>query len=319
MTVTQHRLRRLAGIARWLLPPCSFALLLPLFNRLLPPSSHTLAWGLDLAAHWQWLYAALWLVLCLLCATRTWQWLLAVPLALLPWFTASAPMPQADDGAPTLIIAAANVHAGNHDPSPLIAWLRTQPADLIVLSELTPEYATALQSQLHDDYPYRALYPQQSPFGIGIVSRLPLDDIRPSIDSDGVQVLSARTRFEERPLRIIAAHPMPPLAPEWHDKRDALLRLIAKDADASNTPVVLAGDLNATPWSSALIGVQRFGLRRATGLLPTWPSRNIGIPIDHILASRHWRGSEYTRGPDIGSDHVPVRAALSWADAGTGN
>lgn len=77
---------------------------------------------------------------------------------------------------------------------------------------------------------------------------------------------------------------------------------------------LLAGDLSATPWSSALIGTERAGLSRATGLSPTWSSRHIGIPIDHVLASRHWRRSAYTRGPDIGSDHLPVRVALQWAD-----
>jgi endonuclease/exonuclease/phosphatase (EEP) superfamily protein YafD len=75
-------------------------------------------------------------------------------------------------------------------------------------------------------------------------------------------------------------------------------------------PLIVAGDLNATPWSSAFAVAARHGLDRASGLAPTWPRRHVGIPIDHVLADTHWRRGEAQRGPDIGSDHLPVRVAL---------
>ncbi len=162
---------RLAARARWCLIPCGFGLLLPLLNRLLPPSANTFAWLVDLAAHWQMLYAPLWLALCLLCAVRARRWLLLAPFALLPLWSASARLPHDDGIAPALIVVAANVHVGNRDPVPLVAWLRAQPADVVVISELTPEYAEALVRQLGDDYPHRVLSPRSSPFGIGIVSQ----------------------------------------------------------------------------------------------------------------------------------------------------
>jgi endonuclease/exonuclease/phosphatase (EEP) superfamily protein YafD len=309
------RFRRLPGLARWLLLPCGAGLALPLLNRLLPPSANTFAWLIDLAAHWQLLYAPLWLALCLLCALRSGRWLLLAPVALLPLWNASARLPHDDGIAPELIVVAANVHAGNRDPGPLVAWLRAQPADVVVISELTPEYAEALEILLGDDYRYRELRPRPSPFGIGMLSRLPLRDAVLIDDTVGVQTLLADVDIAGRPARIVAAHPMPPLAPEWHDKRDTLLTSIAKQAGP--LPLIVAGDLNATPWSIALIGAGRHGLLRTTGFAPTWPSSGrgaIGIPIDHVLASGHWRRGMSSRGPDIGSDHLPVRVALHWAD-----
>ncbi len=309
------RFRRLPGLARWLLLPCGAGLALPLLNRLLPPSANTLAWLIDLAAHWQLLYAPLWLALCLLCALRSGRWLLLAPFALLPLWSASARLPYDDGIAPELIVVAANVHAGNRDPAPLVAWLRAQPADVVVISELTPEYTEALENLLGDDYRYRELRPRPSPFGIGILSRLPLRDAVLIDDTVGAQTLLADVDIAGRQARIVAAHPMPPLAPEWHDKRDTLLTSIAKQAGP--LPLIVAGDLNATPWSAALIGAGRHGLLRTTGFATTWPSSGrgaIGIPIDHVLASGHWWRGMSSRGPDIGSDHLPVRVALHWAD-----
>lgn len=78
-------------------------------------------------------------------------------------------------------------------------------------------------------------------------------------------------------------------------------------------PGLVAGDLNATAWSSALHQAQRQGFRRTTPLIPTRPSalRSVsGIPIDHVLASPEWRTVESLRGPDIGSDHFPVAVRL---------
>ena len=307
------RFRRLPGLARWLLLPCGSGLALPLLNRLLPPSANTFAWLIDLAAHWQLLYAPLWLALCLLCALRSGRWLLLAPFALLPLWSASARLPYDDGIAPELIVVAANVHAGNRDPGPLVAWRRAQPADVVVISELTPEYAEALVRQLGDDYPHRALSPRSSPFGIGIVSQRVLYKTHAWRDGD-TQTIVATVRAGQRTTRILAAHPMPPLAPQWHGKRDRLLTIAGETAD---TPLIVAGDLNATPWSTALIGAGRHGLLRTTGFAPTWPGSGrgaIGIPIDHVLASGHWRRGMSSRGPDIGSDHLPVRVALHWAD-----
>lgn len=314
-TVHSPRWRR-SAIA-FALAPASFVCLLglaaPLLNRALPSTANTLAWLLDLAAHWQPLYALGWLALCLLCALRTWRWLLFAPLALLPLLTASGPLPDAAGGTPALVVVAANVHVGNRDPTPLVAWLRAQPADVVVVSELTPAYASALQRQLGDDYPYRSLFPKDSPFGIGIFSRRMLYKARRG-DSDPAQVLTVQVRAGKHTVRLIAAHPMPPLAPQWHGKRDALLRIVSA---TTGTPVILAGDLNATPWSTALIGAAHGGLLRTMSLAPTWPRWGrgaFGIPIDHVLASAHFRRGASSRGPDIGSDHYPVRVALHWAD-----
>lgn len=319
MSAPISRLFAISTLAPWLLLPCGVGLLLPLVGRALAPSTGTLAWAIDLAAHWQSLYAALWLMLCLIAATQAPHWLLLLPFSLLPLATASSALPEHAKGAPALVVVAANVHVGNRDPAPLVAWLKRQPADVVILSELSEPYAEALSIALGDDYAYRELHPKNSPFGIGMVSRRPLRNAVLTDDPDGVRSLAAEVTAGHRSVRIVAAHPMPPLAPEWHFKRDHLLSAIVEQT--GDMPIVVAGDLNATPWSTALSGAERAGLRRTTGLAPTWPRSGrgvVGIPIDHILATSHWQRGRSGRGPDIGSDHYPVFASLHWAESRAG-
>jgi len=48
---------------------------------------------------------------------------------------------------------------------------------------------------------------------------------------------------------------------------------------------------------------------------PTYPSEGrglFGIGIDHVLVSSGFVQTGAERGPDIGSDHLPVRAGLRW-------
>jgi len=312
-------LLRRARIAPFLLPAVAIGLSLPLVGAWQHADSGadaiddpgTLAWLLDLAAHWQFLYALLWLGLCLLCALRGRRWLLLTPFALMPLWTASPALPRAAPGdAPSLRVAVANVNLANRDSKPFVAWLRAQPADVVAILELTPAYAEALEATLGEDYPHRAFAPDASPFGIGLLSRRPLRSIERRDSADGIPQLRAILDDEAGEIRIVAVHPMPPVEAHWHGERDRLLRALADEAAETAMPTIVLGDLNATPWSSALFLAGQRGLFRASGFAPTWPKRYAGIAIDHALATAHWRRGERARGPDIGSDHLPLRVVL---------
>lgn len=306
-------LQRRSRIAPWLLPCVAIGFLAPWFARLMPASGGTLGWAFDLAAHWQILYAVVWLALCALAALAQPRWLVCAPLALLPLLSASDALPAAPAmEKPALTVAAANILASNQDPARLIAWLKAAPADVVVLTELTHAHAAAIERELGALYPHRAFESEDSPIGIGVMARRPLADIALKRSADGIPSLSVRIDVDGRAVRVVAAHPMPPMAPYWHEERDRLL--IALTGDTGELPLIVAGDLNATPWSTALSVADAHGLRRATGLRPTWGNRYFGIPIDHVLGSAHWRRGDTERGPDIGSDHRPVRASLHWAD-----
>ena len=308
--------RHLDRRARWLAPLCAFGLLTPLISGWLAGSSTTAEWLFDLASHWQWLYLnglVLASGITSLNDRRHALWLLAVPLL---WFTASDPAPDAGQedlaGSQILSVATANVHLGNPDPAPLLRWLAAARPDVVMLNEVSPDYAQKLAAL--KGYPYRHFTPRHDPFGLAILSRFPLSQSQTIANEDGIGRIDARLDWNGQPVGLTAWHPMPPISKRDHMQRNQQLQALAQAARASGRPAIVAGDLNATPWSNAFGRLDQAGLRRASGLAPTWPAAGrgwFGIPIDHVLVTPQWRVADRAIGPDLGSDHLPVMVRLA--------
>ncbi len=305
------RTRSASRPVTWMAVPALLGLLLPL-QRAWLPGQGSIGWALDLFAHWQPLYCVLWLFACLWGARRDGRWLLGLPLLALPWITASPRAPHSD-APPDLVVAVANVNIRQRDPEALLAWLQRAPANVVVLTELSPDYATALAAKKYGGFAHRALHPLASPPGLGVLSDRPLRNVRVLPDGLGALRMEADIDIDGRTAHFVVAHPKPPMATRKFIARDRLLRELA--AGATTRPTIVAGDLNSTPWSSALLGAEPHALRRATGGAPTYPSEGrglFGIGIDHVLVSPGFDRTGAERGPDIGSDHLPIRAGVRW-------
>lgn len=292
-------------------PACVAGLTTPLLSKPLDGQFATLAWLVDLASHWQWLYLIGLLLSVLLLASsnrRQAGWLIALPLF---WVNASEPAPRWDvpPGGPvnSLSVVTANVHLENTDTTPLIRWLEQAQPDVVVLLEVSTGYASQLEKL--QTYPFRHVVPRPNPFGLAVLSRFPLDHVQTRADNEGIEHIDAVIQWNGQTVKLTAWHPMPPIAEVFHAQRNRQLRALANEAQASGLPAIVAGDLNATPWSVAFNQLNHAGLRRASGLAPTWPVAGqgwLGIPIDHVLVSPHWVVLQHGRGPDLGSDHLPV-------------
>jgi endonuclease/exonuclease/phosphatase (EEP) superfamily protein YafD len=78
--------------------------------------------------------------------------------------------------------------------------------------------------------------------------------------------------------------------------------------------LILAGDLNLTPWSSALHRLDSsLGLERRDRAAFTWPARVLALdwpapflPLDHVYAGPGWRTLAAWTGPAIGATHRPL-------------
>ena len=119
----------------------ALGLLSPWLVTLLADHSQHLAWLLDLASHWQWLHLALLLGCLVLLAPRRPRWLLLAPLLALPWFSVAPMLPaQTGEVRLELRLVSANLQQSD-DAAALRAWLDAQPADLVLLQEVTPALA----------------------------------------------------------------------------------------------------------------------------------------------------------------------------------
>lgn len=289
---------------------CSAGLLLPLLTRLIGEVSPTAAWALDLAAHWQLIFlAGLTISVSLAVFVRP-QWSLLLLLSPLPWLTAWPTAPDRGGDGAELVVMAANVSVGNSDPTQLVDWVRSEQPDVLAIVEISDGFARNLG--LGETFPYRVMRPRSDPFGLALLSRHPIAAHQIVGDAHGVQRIEAKLNWRGNVVTVVAFHPMPPLTPADHIRRNEDLAILA--SRLTDVPTVILGDFNATPWSSAFAAPTRAGFRLAGGYSPTWPAAwggHMGLPIDNVLLSRHWTATKRETGLDVGSDHLPVLARIA--------
>jgi endonuclease/exonuclease/phosphatase (EEP) superfamily protein YafD len=277
-------------------------------------------WLLDLTSHFRWYYllaALVWYAITSRRRSRLATAWLAIAVganvwAMLPyWLPVSG---ESGEGEP-LTIVSLNVRAENPEQQRTLAYLRDRNADVVVLLEVDDAWAVALRD-LEPLYPHRAVAPQQGHFGIAVLSRLPLDAPRVVEFAGGSPMVIAGVPRGKNGSLLMAAHPRAPTSADWSARRDAQLAAMGALAASEPRPVIVAGDLNATPWSHGFRAVvEARGLRDSAtgrGVQATWNARLWAprIPIDHVLVSPEIGVQSRAVGPDVGSDHLPVEASL---------
>jgi endonuclease/exonuclease/phosphatase family metal-dependent hydrolase len=96
------------------------------------------------------------------------------------------------------------------------------------------------------------------------------------------------------------------------EEKAAQARQMAEMVAAATGPVLLLGDLNATPDSAEVACLLAAGLRHAVPPeFPTFPATTPRARIDYVLASEHWESHGGGVPESLASDHRPVIAELS--------
>ncbi len=230
----------------------------------------------------------------------------------LPWYVGDA-----HTGGQPLRLLQTNVLSINDNYDGLIALVDAEAPDIVVVEEVTAAWAEAIAA-LADDYPYRYVIPRSDNFGIALLSRAPFVNVRHLASPPlGFPTIQARIDWHGKPFDLIASHPTVPVNPVVYAARNRQLDNLAVLVAESEGPVVLVGDLNATPWDrhyrrlEASTGLRN--ARRGFGIVPTWPTflPIAMIPIDHVLISPEIGVQSVAAGPDIGSDHLPLIVTLT--------
>lgn len=206
-----------------------------------------------------------------------------------------------------------NVRAINRQHERVVEFVRASKADLVLLVEVNFDWSDAINA-LDAEYPYGDHSPAFRNWGIALLSRLPLEDVRMDMIGGRSPSLAvvARLAVEGRPLTVIGAHPFSPISPSHFAKRNRQLASVASLARKQSGAVMLFGDLNTSPWSPYFQDLlSASGLRdsrQGFGIQATWPVAfpPARIPIDHCLVSPEIAVHERHIGPDVGSDHLPV-------------
>ncbi|UQA52477.1 endonuclease/exonuclease/phosphatase family protein [Vibrio sp. ED002] len=192
-----------------------------------------------------------------------------------------------------LTIVQFNLFYENPDINQFINYLLKQPADLVVMQELSPQVGEKLHL-LDDIYPF--YYGGQR--GVGypsnqmILSSYPLESVSIYHTPDGQEVIRATWQVDN-PITLMTAHPPSPRTEPLWQRRNALIRTIETLTDLYPTPeMIVIGDFNLSAASPRFNGLfSRFH----TQPVVSWPTsvKGLLVPVFAMIGIDHlWLKSE---------------------------
>ncbi len=282
-------------------------------------------WWFDLSAHFRLQYLAIQLLCLLLCIFQKRKTLFfiitlfaLINLSLIvPYYfpTKNPPAPFNKGGKPIKILLI-NVNSPNTNYKAVRDYVQENSPDILALEEINARWIKEISSLLKI-YPYSKEVSQENNFGLGLYSKIPLEDMQVKyFASDLIPSLVGKITLDGQMVSLIFSHPMPPGTLEhyqWHNTQLEQIGLLKPSLEKN---IILIGDLNATSWSYPFQKLTKDldvkDSREGFGLQTSWPSflPYAGITIDHCLVSKNFKILERKVGPSVGSDHLPVFVRL---------
>ncbi len=254
-------------------------------------------------------------------------------------------VPRAEAAIPAdaLHVLNFNVLYRNMTLDAALTWVEEQNADVLMLQEFRETFDT---TRFQAEYPYQARADSsQTILGNIILSRYPLENTGVVTAPNGNGFLRAELLWNDQRIAVYCVHlPLPiyvePGArtnganPLWWIRtydtrvRDSVIRDLLALAQAETMPVIIGGDFNMSEFATVypeIAAVLTDSYREAGyGLGLSWPVAPffdripVALPLtridyiwhsDELRAVRAWQGAT-----DVGSDHAPVQAILTWAN-----
>jgi endonuclease/exonuclease/phosphatase (EEP) superfamily protein YafD len=222
-------------------------------------------------------------------------------------------------GGVTVRLLLANVRTNNPDMASVARAIEELSPDVVVLIEPNRRWFTALRPALAG-YRGQREVDDAGNFGVGVYVR---GELRSTVEHLGSRLPTVVAQVEldsgqAAPFTLLATHPIPPVDEGNDRSHRRQMQALAERVAALRGPVVLAGDLNATPWSRPFARLlAASGLRDSRagfGLQATFPVSGgtslLRLPIDHVLISSEIGVRSRRVERDLGSDHLPVLVEL---------
>ncbi len=240
---------------------------------------------------------------------------------------------QPSEARTTLKLMSANVTYTNDRYAELLAMVRREDPDILLLIEVDRAWAEGL-APLDEHYAHRVGEVRGEGLGLVLWSRIPLleQEVKHLVSERRPSVFATLDAPGIGPVRYVGTHPVPPglrdrighndEKSERRDSRvrDAELMLIARHVqrDADNRWIV-TGDFNDVAWSDTTrLFADLSDLkdpRRGRRLLSTYHAERPlwRYPIDHLFVSDGFHLIDLDRVRVPGSDHFAVTATLAVA------
>lgn len=241
----------------------------------------------------------------------------AAGIMLLPQYQVRNP---AAASAPNLRVLQANVYDRASVPDRFLRLVRDERPDIVLLQEANEAWDASMRAL---DYAHHALIPRYANGrpNLGLYWRAELKPPVP-LSSRGIPAVMLEITVNGAPVRVFNVHTASPWSPRRALHHREQMQELARCLAEIDTPAIVAGDLNTSPWSPLYKRLlARTGLisaRQGFGVLGTWPTFPgvIRTSIDHLLVSPAIGVVRCRVGPHIGSDHRPLLTDLSVPDNG---
>ena len=234
---------------------------------------------------------------------------------------------------PSFSVMTYNVRFDNMNEQAVAAAIEDEASDVLVLRELEPPMAEALEERLESLYPHRRIEP-----GCGLFTRFPIlqyEAFHLSADAyDFAQLLVLEV--EGRPVTFLSVHPIAPRIEGFHpfglplgiptglasSGRDADVRALIDILEGLEGPLVVLGDFNLSdqhelygPLTSGLVDSHReSGWGMGFTFTPAGGPGQAMWRIDLVLHSHDLIALSTRVGDYGGSDHRPLIATIAFRD-----
>lgn len=220
-----------------------------------------------------------------------------------------------DDAGPVYRLLHMNLRFDNPEPGRVLSLIGRLRPDVITLNEVSAIWAEKLDL-ISSAYPYRIVCTMENRAGgVAILSLRPFAEDNAATCIDGGTFAVATVDLGGRFLEIGALH----LHWPWPFNQSRQIAGLAEPLGAMAETALLAGDLNATPWSAAAARIVEAGAMTPVGPVgPTWLYRLLpeslrfaGLPIDQVFAKGDVVVHSAHTLEAAGSDHLPVLVEFS--------
>ena len=223
-----------------------------------------------------------------------------------------------------------NVLTSNKDTDALVNAIRAAQPDILGMQELTPSKRAALHAAFGDQLPYHTLDSATSFGNVGLMTRFPIESVRPITLPTGQPALHAKLRIHGRLVHVFVTHLTPnhlfknpaidlaTAASEAFARRAAEVVFLHNELRGLSERALLLCDCNLTDTSQAHAELGAFlsdSFREAG-----WGPRNTNgagsLPlqrIDYVWHSAGLVAIAAELGQAGGSDHLPVVVRLQFS------
>jgi endonuclease/exonuclease/phosphatase (EEP) superfamily protein YafD len=244
-------------------------------------------------------------------------------LDLVTWYLPNARLDA--DKTNILKVMSFNIKIENTHLDRIVNSIKSTDPDLALLVEIDAEITKNIGVKIIDRFPYSF----RSPGGdLAVLSKLPLED------SSGEKLLGSKDthlithiKYRNKQIQIIGVHPFVPIKSATFNRRNLQIDALANYLQLKQSPTILMGDFNLSPWSpyyrQFIDKTSLHNTRYGFGILPSWirPSTYVklphlllpllNIPIDHIFVSKDFKVVNTYVGDNGNSDHAPIISELT--------